>query len=108
VHRLILTALLLACGLAQAEPAHRCADPARKQAQELLKFHFGEDARIEIDKGIKVLPALRNPANKAQSFDVLELWGYIYKGKYRMRLLYAQMPGECVLMGQEVLEYASL
>jgi len=25
-----------------------------------------------------------------------------------MRLIYARLPNECVLMGQEVLEYASL
>ena len=36
--------------------------------------------------------------------DVLEVWGYIYKAEYRMRFLYAQMPGTCVLMGQEILE----
>ena len=27
---------------------------------------------------------------------------------YRMRFIYARVPGECVLMGQEVLEFASL
>ena len=48
------------------------------------------------------------PPTRAQRFDVLEVWGHIYKGDYRMRLIYARIPEECVLMGQEVLEYASL
>jgi hypothetical protein len=39
---------------------------------------------------------------------VLEVWGRIYKGQYRLRLIYARIPNECVLMGQEVIEYASL
>ena len=63
---------------------------------------------MEIDKSVKELTPIRNPANKKQLFDVLEVWGYIYKGQYRMRLIYARLPGECVLMGQEILEYASL
>ena len=40
--------------------------------------------------------------------DVLEIGGSIYKGSYRMRLIYAQLPGECVPMGQEILELATL
>jgi hypothetical protein len=88
----------------------RTAAPPRRieQAQKLLTFHFGPDGRIEIDKSVKVLAPIRNPANRAQRFDVLEVWGHIYKGDYRMRLIYARLPNECVLMGQEVLEYASL
>jgi len=89
-------------------PPHRCSTAAIEQAQKLLTFHFGPDGRIEIDKSVKVLAPIRNPANRAQRFDVLEVWGHIYKGDYRMRLIYARLPNECVLMGQEVLEYASL
>jgi hypothetical protein len=37
-------------------------------------------------------------------FDVLEVWGHIYKADYRMRLIYAQIKGSCALMGQEILE----
>jgi hypothetical protein len=87
---------------------HRCSTAAIEQAQKLLTFHFGPDGRIEIDKSVKVLASIRNPANRAQRFDVLEVWGHIYKGDYRIRLIYARLPNECVLMGQEVLEYASL
>ena len=93
---------------ATPSPPHRCSTAAIEQAQKLLTFHFGPDGRIEIDKSVKVLASIRNPANRAQRFDVLEVWGHIYKGDYRMRLIYARLPNECVLMGQEVLEYASL
>ena len=58
---------------------------------------------------MKSLAPIRNPANRTQRFDVLELWGHVYKGRFRIRLIYAQGPGsECVLMGQEILEYADL
>src|SRR5690349_6914915 len=92
----------------RAPTAHRCAAAAREQAQKLLAFHAGGDDRIEIDTSVRTLLPMRNPANRLQRFDVLEVWGRIYKGQYRLRLIYARMPNECVLMGQEVLEYASL
>ncbi len=85
-----------------------CAAPAIEQARKLLSFHSDGDDRIEIDKAVKELPSLRNPANEQQRFQVLEVWGYIYKARYRMRLIYAPMGGSCTLMGQEVLEYAKL
>jgi len=74
----------------------------------LLAFHFGPDQRFGIDKSVKKLAPIRNPANRKQLLDVLEVWGYIYKGQYRMRFIYARLPGECVLMGQEIMEYADL
>jgi hypothetical protein len=100
--------LLFLSSLAYAEPAHHCSSAATEQAKKLLAFHFGPDNRIEIDKSVKELAPIHNPANKKQLFDVLEVWGYIYKGQYRMRFIYARLPGECILMGQEILEYASL
>ena len=93
---------------ASAQPAHRCAPAAREHAQKLLAFHVGGDDRIEIDMSVRTLLPMRNPANRLQRFDVLEVWGRIYKGQYRLRLIYARIPKECVLMGQEVLELASL
>jgi hypothetical protein len=36
------------------------------------------------------------------------VWGNIYKGQYRMRFIYARQQKECVLMGQEIIEYAKL
>jgi hypothetical protein len=106
--RLVLLVLFLACGAASAEDAHRCSAAASKQALQLLRFHAGNDDRIEIDRSVKVMAPIRNPANKRQALDVLEVWGYIYKAQYRMHFIYAQLPGECVLVGQEVLEYATL
>ena len=100
--------LLLLCSLAYAESAHHCASAAAAQAHALLAFHAGSDTRIEIEQAVKVLAPRQNPANPQQVFDVLEVWGYIYKGQYRMRFIYARLPGECVLMGQEILEYAGL
>jgi hypothetical protein len=104
----ILCSLLLLTTPAYAQSGHRCSKDALAQAQKLLEFHFGPDNRIEIDKKIKVLAPIRNPAATNQQFDVLEAWGFVYKGQYRMRFIYAQMPGECVLMGQEILEHARL
>ena len=98
----------VAVGAAQGQATHRCAEPATGQARKLLAFHLGSDERIEIDRDVKRLPALRNPANRRQLFDVLEVWGSVYKAQYRMRLIYARLPNECVLMGQEILENSSL
>ena len=101
-------------GAAAAPPAppqskpHHCAREAVTQAEKLLRFHFGEDDQISIDSAATVLPSIRNPAAPPQRFDVLEVWGYIYKGRYRMHLIYARMPDQCVLVGQEILEYARL
>ena len=114
------TSIVSGCGLvvalcsmtSAAAPAlqplpHHCSGAAIEQAPKLLAFHFGPDSRIEIDKTAKALLPIRNPANRAQRLDVLEVWGHIYKGQYRMRFIYARSPNDCVLVGQEVLEYAS-
>jgi hypothetical protein len=93
---------------AWAQAAHRCAPAAREQAGKLLAFHVGGDDRIEIDTTVRTLLPMRNPANRLQRFDVLEVRGRIYKGQYRLRLIYARIPNDCVLMGQEVMEFASL
>lgn len=93
---------------ASPQAPHRCAASATEQARKLLVFHLGSDSRIEIDPAVKRLPAIRNPANRRQLFDVLEVWGTVYKAQYRMRLIYARLPGDCVLMGQEILENSSL
>ena len=59
---------------------------------------------MAIDSAVKSLAPIRNPANRTQRFDVLELWGHVYKGHDRIRLIYAQPGSECVLMGQEILD----
>ncbi len=110
ISRRIITWILLVTitSLVHASPNHRCADEAKTQAKKLLGFHYGTDERIEIENTIKILPSIRNPANNKQFFDVLEVWGYVYKGQYRIHLIYAQIKDECVLIGQEILEYAGL
>ncbi|WP_420997009.1 hypothetical protein ACKI2N_013685 [Cupriavidus sp. 30B13] len=102
---LLSFALMALCAAAAAAPQHACAPAALKQAGKLLAFHAGPDDRIEIDTGVKVLAPLKNPAGK-DKYDVLEVYGYIYKGTYRMHFIYA--PAGCTLMGQEVLEIANL
>ena len=88
----------------------RCSDDATAQARKLLAFHSDNDERIEIDKEVKALPPLKNPANPKQKLNVLEVWGYIYKAEYRMRLIYyfQPKPDTCVLVGQEIFSLASL
>lgn len=84
-----------------------CSAPAMVRAKQLLAFHSGPDDRLIIDKTIKQLPSMRNPEDPAQRFEVLEIWGSIYKGRYRMRLIYFNSPvTSCLLMGEEILEYA--
>lgn len=95
-------------GAAQAQSTHPCAGAATEQARKLLAFHFGSGDHIDIDPSVKRLNSIRNPADRTQRLDVLEVWAYIYKGQYRMRFIYAQLPGECLLMGQEILEYSPL
>ena len=87
---------------------HRCAADAREQARKLIAFHTESDKNVGVDEEVVQLPSIANPAAKKQRFDVLEVRGYLYKSNYRIRLLYAQVPGHCVLMGQEILEHAKL
>lgn len=97
-------ALVAAAGSARAEATHPCSADAVDHARKLLAFHFGEtDQDMTVDdtaKPVGTVKALRGSGR----FDVLEVMGYIYKGEYRMHFIYAQIPGDCVLMGQEILE----
>jgi hypothetical protein len=84
-----------------------CATSAADRAKQLLTFHSGPDERMTIDKAVKQLPSMRNPGDPKQTFEVLEIWGYIYKGRYRMRFIYYNSRATaCLLMGEEILEYA--
>ena len=90
--------------MAQAQP-HGCAADAIAKADQLLRFH-GEippDQPHAVDKDVKVLTPIKAIKGNGR-FDVLEVWGYIYKTDYRIRLIYAQIKGSCALMGQEILE----
>jgi hypothetical protein len=104
-----IDACLVLCATANfASAAPPCASEAVARAKKLLTFHFGEDDRIRIGPDVKEVAPIRNPANKKQQFKVLEVWGSVYKGDYRMRLIYFVSGNGCTLMGQEILEYASL
>jgi hypothetical protein len=88
-----------------AEPV--CAVNALTRAKLLLTFHSGPDQRMTIDKTVTRLPPLRNPENPKQKFEVLEVWGEIYKARYRMHLIYYNSAStRCLLMGEEILEFA--
>ena len=101
------TALALAVLLAAAATsagAHECDADARERAVPLLQLQF-EDPEAEVGVGDAVRELAPVKALKGSGrFDVLEVWGYIYKAEYRMRFLYAQIPGSCLLMGQEIIE----
>jgi hypothetical protein len=103
--RLALAAALTAAAAA-ASPAmgHPCDDDALARAVPLLRFHY-EDSQTEVyvEPPVKQLPSLKALKGNGK-FDVLEVWGYIYKAEYRMRFIYAQIPGSCLLMGQEIIE----
>jgi hypothetical protein len=100
--RLALVLLLLSTSFAGAAP--RCAAEAKERAKALLAFHFGEKPdRFAIDDTVKELPPIK-VLNGNGKFDVLEVWGHIYKGDYRMRFIYAQIKDSCTLMGEEILE----
>lgn len=86
----------------------QCSSFALTQAEKLLSFHVNGDDRARIEPQTKQLPSIANPANKDQKFIVLEVMGYVYKGQYRMRLIYYPLGKECVLMGQEILELSNL
>ena len=107
--KLAIAAAILLSGTCLLAAQPRCGEEARKDAIKLLKFHSNNDDRAELEAGVKQLPSIANPANKKQKFDVVEVWGYVYKGQYRMRLIYYYMSNkECALLGQEILEYALL
>jgi len=107
--RSAIVVILLAAGSFVSAASPQCSDKdAIDQARKLLVFHFGDDERIEIDSSVEELVPIPNPANENERFKVLEVWGFIYRGQYRMRLTYYPMDDACVLMGQEILEYASM
>jgi hypothetical protein len=103
--RFAFTALLLGV-LTTGASAHPCDADAIQRATPLLKLHFGiGDDGQSFGVGDEVTELAPIKALKGEGkFDVLEVWGYIYKAEYRMRFIYAQIPDSCLLMGQEILE----
>jgi len=108
VLHITLLILLMVGNPVYAKDPHICTTDAIKQASKLLEFHFGSDDRISIDEEVTEVASIKNPVNEKQQFDVLEVWGQIYKGNYKMHFIYAQLEGECLLMGQEILEFSNL
>ncbi|MCW4455696.1 hypothetical protein OK348_12960 [Flavobacterium sp. MXW15] len=106
----VLVVLLWGADAAAATVAsgRQCSADALQQARRLLAFHVDNDERAEVLPEVEALPSIVNPANSRQRFDVLQVWGSVYKGQYRMRLEYYRSGDSCVLMGQEILEHASL
>jgi hypothetical protein len=86
------------------ETTHPCAADALKRAEPLLRLQAeGADQPLDVEKTVKVLAPVKALKGKGR-FDVLEVWGHVYKATYRMHFIYAQIPNSCALMGQEILE----
>lgn len=103
--KVILAAAVLTVATAAAPAAaHECDGDAQARAVPLLQLQF-EDPNADVGVSDEVTELTPLKALKGRGkFDVLEVWGYIYKAEYRMRFIYAQIPGSCVLMGQEIIE----
>ena len=83
---------------------------ALAQARKLLAFFIATTmiARMWMKAASgNCPPSLIRPI-KSSVFWCWKHGGHIYKGNYRMRLIYYPMQKECVLMGQEILELANL
>jgi hypothetical protein len=105
----VLVAQVLALGLfvapARAALDAPCVADAVAKAGPLLRFHLdlkSSDA-VDIEPDARAMPPIKAPKGKG-SFDVLEVMGRYIKATYRMRFIFAQIKGSCVLMGQEILE----
>ncbi len=102
----VVALVFLAAAATAASPAaaHECDGDAQARAVPLLQLQF-EDPGMDVGVGDEVTELAPLRALKGNGkFDVLEVWGYIYKAEYRMRFIYAQIPGSCLLMGQEIIE----
>jgi hypothetical protein len=100
--RLALALLVCSTGLAEAAP--KCASEAKERAKALLAFHYGEKPdTLGVDDTVKQLTPIKALKGNGK-FDVIEVWGHIYKADYRMRLIYMQSKDSCTLMGEEILE----
>lgn len=103
--RTLTLALLVLSSQAAAQSQHPCARDALARAEPLLRVHWGSNdmPRPDIDSAVASIPPIRALQGSGK-IDVLEVWGHIYRTSYRMRFLYARIPGTCALMGQEILE----
>jgi hypothetical protein len=103
---LAILMMLVGVTAVQAQTApHACSADALAKAAALLRFHAGAEAGLPVgvEQTVKVLPPVKALRGNGR-FDVLEVVGHVYKADYRMHLIYAQIKGSCLLMGQEILE----
>ena len=99
-----IAGIAVAVAMTSAAHAHPCDADARARAVPLLRLHY-DDSTADVGVGDEVKQLAPVKALKGSGkFDVLEVWGYIYKAEYRMHFIYAQIPDSCLLMGQEILE----
>ena len=90
--KLVLAAAALIVLAAMPAEAHPCDADTQARAVPLLRLHF-EDSQADVGVGDEVKALAPIKALKGSGkFDVLEVWGYIYKAEYRMRFIYAQIP----------------
>ena len=106
----VCLAFALVCAPAVAAQPHPCAADAAAQARKLLDFYVppvgGVSAnRPTVDENIRKVGKVAAITGKRR-YDVLEVWGGVYKGRYRMRFDYLVAGGECVLMGEHIVEDA--
>lgn len=97
--------LLLATAGAADAAKHACAGDAIERAKKLIRFHAEVAANQQIGDGETAVtrPPVKVLSGKGK-LDVLEVTSSIYKANYRMRFVYARIPGSCTLHGQEILE----
>ena len=91
-------------------PMHPCSADAVAQAKKLLVFYLHLDdgstnMQWSVDDTARKIGEVSAIRGKRR-LDVLEVWGNVYKGSYRMRFIYALVGGECTLMGEEIFEDA--
>lgn len=95
---------------AESYKIHPCEADAISKSEKLLKFHFDDQSgfipNFAIETSVTVKAPIKAAVGKGK-LDVLEVQGSIYKADYRMRMIYAQIKGECALMGQEILEQSN-
>lgn len=99
------TLLLISTMAIAAKPT--CFNDAIEKAPKLIEYHFGDlnGFIVEIDRdSVKNLKPIKSSADGSESLTVVEVWGTIYKGNYRTRFIFSTKAGDCLLVGQEVLE----
>lgn len=98
-----------------SQSVHICSKPGRAAAEKLFKMHYDmteNNISYLIGDNVKVLTPIKAPLGN-RKYDVLEYWVSVGKmGSFRIRMIYAVLntdgKPDCVLMGQEILDYSKL